>query len=227
MFKKKGNSIYFIKNKFNFITKKYNKEVCSLASYFYFFTKEKISISFSFWNILSYYIAMKINEKFISLVKILKRSKLLWIKRCFSLEKTVQLDHKKIPLITTIINCTFNKFLNILGPTFFTKFLDNITNVLLKLFTHYKDNRKSNLNKKLIELVRIYFCNNCHFSKSYCFLSINIKSLIITDIWVIYSNVKKKKIPWWRRLKIRECEIEYASNQIVRNICINFNRKKI
>ena len=29
---------------------------------------------------------MKINEKFISLVKILKRSKLLWIKRCFSLE---------------------------------------------------------------------------------------------------------------------------------------------
>jgi len=228
----KKNS-YNFKQKFkliineNFDIKKsnYNKEKCNFTGYFFLFLLKIIEISFAFWKIISIYIANRVYEKNISLNIILENSKKFWVKKKFNLKKTPEMKYKEFFQISKIVMSNINKFLNLCGSIFFTKFLNETKKFLDKIFNFKFGLRGKNINLRLTEFIGFNSSNFYHFFKCFLFLKLNSLSILVSDVWLINYIFKIKKLPWWRRLKTRECELEYVCKEVVCKICTNSNRR--
>ena len=186
-----------------------NIENCNYTCNF-FFLNQLLKISLGFWKIVSMYVSGKIYEMHISLTKILKNTKLFWIKKHFSIGMVPNLNYIESSLISKTIIFNLNHFLNLCGSIFFTKFSNKFQLVLGKFFNFKLDFTKFNLKIRITESIGLYSCNFYHFFKSILFFHLNSISLGLADIWLLYHGFKNKRSPWWRRLKTRECELEFV-----------------
>lgn len=221
-FKKKLQYLTPNKN-LNIKKNKPNIENCTYYCIF-FFLNQILKISLGFWKIVSLYVSGKIYEKLKSLPKILNYSKLFWIKKNFSFYTVPYLNYIESSLISKTIIFNLSHFLNLCGSNFFTKFSNKYQLVLGKIFNFKVSVTKFNLKLRLTESISLYSCNFYHFFKAILFFHLNNIALATTDIWLICNRFKIKKLPWWRRLKTRECELEFICKDIVFNCCTNFGR---
>lgn len=221
--------VYIInpKKKMDISYKKSNIENCIFNNYFYYFWKNVIGIKFTFWNLISVCVTKRINEKNNTLFKIIENSKNIWKKRNFNQKNTFILNFEIISKVSRIITYYFHQFLQLHGPIFLTKFFKNFNLVLGRIYT-------TNFHKKLKKIGYFFtkFTNNdlkknYHMLNQIVFVQLSSSSIIISSIWLKSKLLKCLNFPWWRLIKIRECELEYNCKVIINSICGNFQEDYI
>jgi len=214
---------WFIQSKFDVVNIDYNKEMCNFTIYINFLGIT-VKIPFGFWEITSIYIGNRIYEKIDSLFRILEKSKIFWVRKKFSIKKLIRLRYKEISKISKFVIYNLSKFLNCCGSIFFTKFFNNLKVILIKLFVTNRIAKKKTKSNQLGRFLGLFFCNLYHYHNVLLFLKLNNTSLIISHIWYTMKLCNQKKRPWWRKLKTRECELEYFSKESIFNICSTSKR---
>ena len=216
---------YSLKSNINVLNKNYKNEQCHLSSFFYFLSNGFPGISFLLWKINSTYFAKKIFEKFISLSRILKTSKSILIAKFFSSKRSKCLDQGKIIQCSKVMSVELKKLLGIYRTTLFLKFVDKLKIVFSKIFGFKIENIQKILLNKFCGFVEIHFGDLYHANNSLLFFNLNNISMAISNIWLISNRNNEKFIPWWRKLKMRECELEFVCNEVVKKICNNLKRR--
>jgi len=214
---------FMIRTKFNVVNYDYHKETCNFTKYIYIL-RNIVKIPLVFWEIISTFISARIYEKVNSLFRILKKSKIFWIRKKFSIKKLVRLRYTETSRISQLVTGNFSKFLNCCGSIFYTKFFNkfsNILNMILDLGTLFKKRLNRNL---LSGFLSIFFDNLFHYLNILLFIKLNSNSLIISNICFTMKMCYVKGNPWWRKCKIRECELEYVIKEIVFSLCSSIDR---
>jgi|Transcript_74602 hypothetical protein len=209
--------------KFNVVNYDYHKEACNFTKYIYIL-RNIVKIPFVFWEIISTFIGARIYEKVNSLFRILKKTKIFWIRKKFSIKKLVRLRYTEISKISQLVTGNFSKFLNCCGSIFYTKFFNKFTNILNIILDLGKLFKKK-LNRNLLSgFLSIFFDNLFHYPNIKLFIKLNSNSLIISNICFTMKMCSAKRNPWWRNCKLRECELEYVNKKIVFSLCSSIDR---
>ena len=216
---------YSLKSNINFLDKNYKNEKCHLSSFFYFFSKCSPRISALLWKINSTYFAKKIFEKFSSLSRILRNSKSILIAKFFSFKRSEFLDQGKIIRLSKIMFDDIKNLLVIYRTTLFLKFEDKLKIVFSRIFGVKIENTQKPLLNKLYGFIEIHFGDLYHTIKSVLFFNLNTISMAISNIWLLSNRNNEKITPWWRKFKMRECELEFFCSEVVKKICNNRQRR--
>jgi hypothetical protein len=208
---------FIIKTDFEFKKEK-KKKRCNYSRLFFFLLEYVIAIRFVFWKIVSEHISNRVFEKTKPIIRQILNFKTNLVRKNFSVKKVFKLKQWEIIRVSKIIQYNFIKLLRICGSIFFINIFPYFKVFTSRFFGHnfYKNNCSSQ--GKLGDFIKINFFYKFHFLKTDLFLKINSKLLIIADVWLV-CNLYSRSYPWWRKFRIRECELEYVCETVVNSVC--------
>ena len=209
---------FIIKTDFEFKKEK-KKERCNYSRLFFFLLEYVIAIRFVFRRIVSEHISNRIFEKTKPIIKRILTFKTNWVRKNFNVNKVFKLKQRETCKTSKIIQYNFIKLLRLCGSIFFINIFPFFKVSTSRFFGHifYKNTCTSQW--KLGEFIKINFFSKFHFLKTDLFLKINSKLLLVADAWLLCNNLYPRNLPWWRKFRIRECELEYVCETLVGNVC--------
>ena len=222
----KKSSIFVVNKKIKFIIKtdfeikkEKKKKRCNYSRLFFFLLEYVIAIKFVFWKIVSEHISNRVFEKTIPIIRRILKLKNNWVRKNFSVKKVFKLKQWEVCKVSKIIQYNFIKLLRLCGSIFFINIFPYFKVFTSKFFGHNIYTNTFCYQWKLGEFIKINFFSKFHFLKTDLFLKINSKLLLVADAWLLCNNLYSRSSPWWRKFRIRECELEYVCETVVINVC--------
>lgn len=209
---------FIIKTDFEFKKEK-KKKRCNYSRLFFFLLEYVIAIRFVFWKIVSEHISNRVFEKTKPIIRRILKLKNNWVRKNFSVKKVFKLKQWEVCKVSKIIQYNFIKLLRLCGSIFFINIFPYFKVFTSKFFGHNIYTNTFGYQWKLGEFIKINFFSKFHFLKTDLFLKINSKLLLVADAWLLCNNLYSRSSPWWRKFRIRECELEYVCETVVINVC--------
>ena len=201
------------------------KKNFSFSRFFFFLLKYTMVIQLVFWKIISEQIANKLFQKTTPLVRRIMAFKTDWIKRNFSVKNFFQFNQRELFRVSLVIQNNIITLLKLFGSIFFVKLFPHFKNFYERLFENKVFEYTNKFHWRLTEFLKTRFFSKFHYIKTDLLLKINSKVLLVADVWLLYDNWFLGLCPWWRRFRIRECELEYVCEIIVSTVCTSSRRK--